>query len=375
MSKAETLGPAPSFGAVRSARRNAIRSIGGEDTTAAITELPVTVISDNPDNPRNHLRNLDDTVEAVREVGIILPIVVATVDAYLRDRPDRGGDLDDGAQYVVVDGHRRLEASRRVGLAIIPVRVDNSRVATDEALLEAAFIANVHRDDMTDLEEAHALKQLVEYYGSQIKASKRLGISQANISSKLSLLKLAPELQKDLMTGERKVEHVRNLGKLSPQEQKAKADERAEAARQKPEPRPASVVERAAGPADYHGVIIPETSPAAPAGSAAPAAGQETPVEVPEPTTPPSKQSARPTSVPAQAATPEVPALSAESATPARFPYDNPGEACMFLEKKASWGDYLAILHNMMLRASELDPDTYQEIVDEVAEKRSAPTA
>ena len=256
MSKAETLGPAPSFGAVRSARRNAISKIGGEDATAAITELPVTVVSDNPDNPRNHLRNLDETVESVREVGIILPIVVATTDAYLRDRPDRADDLDD-VLGSVVDGHRRLEASRRVGLAVIPVRVDNARVATDETLLEAAFVANYHRDDMTDLEEAHALKQLVDHYGSQTRAAKRLGIPQGTISSKLSLLKLAPELQKDLVTGARKVEHVRNLGKLSPQEQKEKADERAEAARRKTErPQAPEAAERSAGPAEYHGVII-----------------------------------------------------------------------------------------------------------------------
>jgi len=274
LSKADTLGPAPAFGATRSARRAATqKAIGGDGVAQeAVTELPVTLVSDNPDNPRNHLRNLDETVESVREMGIILPIVVATVDAYLRDRPDRAGDLDDGARYVVVDGHRRLEASRRVGLATTPVRVDNARVATDEALLEAAFVANYHRDDMTDLEEAHALQQLVEYYGSQTKASKRLGIAQSTLASKLSLLKLAPELQKDLMTGERKVEHVRNLGKLSPEEQKAKADERAETARQKAQARQQPVVERTAGPADYHGVIIPEasSSPAATAPAAAP---------------------------------------------------------------------------------------------------------
>ncbi|MGV4985854.1 ParB/RepB/Spo0J family partition protein [Streptomyces sp. NRAIS4] len=260
MSKADTLGTAPAFGAARgarSSRRNAIeRTIGGDDAaTAAITELPVTLISENPDNPRNHLRNLDETVESVREVGIILPIVVATVEAYLRDRPGRAEDLDDGAQYVVVDGHRRLEASRRVGLATIPVRVDNARVATDEALLEAAFVANYHRDDMTDLEEAHALEQLVDYYGSQTKAAKRLGLSQSTLASKLSLLKLSPELQKDLMTGERKVEHVRNLGKLPPDAQKAKADERAKATRQKAETRRRPGVERSSAPADYHGVI------------------------------------------------------------------------------------------------------------------------
>lgn len=143
-------------------------------------------------------------------------------------------------------------------------------VATDEALLEAAFVANYHRDDMTDLEEAHALKTLVDYYNSQTKAAKRLGIPQNTISSKLSLLKLAPELQKGLVTGVRKVEHVRNLGKLSVEEQKAKADERAEAARIKAEAQARDVVERSAGPADCHGVTIPET-PAAVTTSPAPA--------------------------------------------------------------------------------------------------------
>ncbi|MGX1913625.1 ParB/RepB/Spo0J family partition protein [Streptomyces phaeochromogenes] len=238
MSKADRLGNGTAFGAAataRSSRRNVIdNTINGSDTiAAAVTDLPVTLISENPDNPRNHLRNLDDTVASVREVGIILPIVVATIDAYLRDRPDRADDLDDGAHYIVVDGHRRLEAARRVGLATIPVRVDDARVSTDETLLEAAFVANYHRDDMTDLEEAHALQQLVEHYGSQTKAAKRLGIPQGTISSKLSLLKLSPELQKDLVTGVRKVEHVRNMGKLAPAQQKTKADERAAADRRK----------------------------------------------------------------------------------------------------------------------------------------------
>jgi ParB family chromosome partitioning protein len=279
VSKKDQLGRGSSFGggSRRSDRRNAIEDTihGGSGNVATITDLPVPVVSENPDNPRNHLRALDDTVESVRELGVILPIVVATVEAYLHGRPDRAADLDEGAQYVVVDGHRRLEASRRVGLATIPVRVDNARVATDESLLEAAFVANYHRDDMTDLEEAHALQQLVEYYGSQTKAAKRLGIPQATISSKLSLLKLSPELQKDLMSGERSVEHVRNLGKLAPEEQRRKADERAEAAAARvaqriqaaPEVKaaPASGAGGQSGPADYHGVIIPgggqQTSP------------------------------------------------------------------------------------------------------------------
>jgi len=290
-SKADRLGGGRSFGTAATAissRRNAIEtSLNGAGAAhTALTDLPVTLISDNPDNPRNHLRNLDELVDSVREVGVVVPVVVATADAYLRDRPDRADDLDDGAQYVVVDGHRRLEAARRSGLATIPIRVDNGRVSTDEALLEAAFVANYHRDDMTDIEEAHALKSLVDYYGSQSKASKRLGIPQGTISTKLSLLKLAPDLQADLVTGKRTVEHVRNLGKLDPKEQRAKADERAQAASARnarritppepaPQPAPANPAvnpavksqgndSRTSQPTDYHAVIIPTDEPAAP---------------------------------------------------------------------------------------------------------------
>ncbi|WCN07348.1 ParB/RepB/Spo0J family partition protein [Streptomyces sp. M92] len=382
MSKADTLGSAPAFGAARgarSSRRNLIdKTIAGEEsTTAAITELPVTLISDNPDNPRNHLRNLDETVQSVREVGIIIPIAVATVDAYLRSRPDRADDLDDGAKYIVVDGHRRLEAARRVGLATIPVRVDNGRVATDEALLEAAFVANYHRDDMTDLEEAHALKTLVDYYGSQTRAAKRLGIPQNTISSKLSLLKLTPELQKDLVTGARKVEHVRNLGKLSADEQKAKADERAEAARAKAEAQSArEVVERQAGPADYHGVIIPETpaEQVTPSPSASPvtaSAASQAPAPGPGAPTPPAeREQAASESIPVPRAGAAEPgpanAEEAQPKQPKRLPYDDAFYCVHHLHQKMTAETFVQGSRVWMDILRERHPDEYRALLAEL---------
>ncbi|MGW9498754.1 ParB/RepB/Spo0J family partition protein [Streptomyces prasinus] len=367
MSKADTLGSAPAFGAARgarSSRRNLIdKTIAGEEqTAAAVTELPVTLISDNPDNPRNHLRNLDETVQTVREVGIIIPIAVATVEAYLRNRPDRADDLDDGAQYIVVDGHRRLEAARRVGMATIPVRVDNGRVATDESLLEAAFVANYHRDDMTDLEEAHALKTLVDHYGSQTKAAKRLGIPQNTISSKLSLLKLTPELQKDLVTGARKVEHVRNLGKLSPEEQRAKADERAEAARGKAETRPQEAVEPSAGPAGYHGVIIPE----APATPAAP----PSPSSRPGPAVPSTEREHAFGSVPearvGAGARGTADAEVARPEQPKRLPYDDAFFCVHHLHKKMEPETFARGARVWMDILRDKHPDEYQALLTEL---------
>lgn len=371
MSKADTLGEAPAFGAARTARssrRDAIdRTIGGEGVaTAALTELPVTLISENPDNPRNHLRNLDETVETVREVGILLPIVVATTDAYLRDRPGRAEDLDAGAKYIVVDGHRRLEAARRVGLATIPVRVDNARVATDEALLEAAFVANYHRDDMTDLEEAHALKSLVDYYGSQTKAAKRLGIPQNTISSKLSLLKLTPELQKDLVTGTRVVEHVRNLGKLSPQEQVARADERAQAARRKPDTPPAAPPARESGPADYHAVIIPDRDPA-PGAVSPPTASRPAPEAIPDPRTHPSTAPAPAASTPAsEPSTVPVPA-DGQTKAPRLFPYDDPKTSLHLCHQKMDHEVFVAHVKEGMEVLRKQHPDDFQTILRELS--------
>ncbi|MDN3267055.1 ParB/RepB/Spo0J family partition protein [Streptomyces sp. MA15] len=362
-SKAEALGSAPAFGAVRgarSSRRNAIeRTIGGDNAaTAAITELPVTLISENPDNPRNHLRSLEETVESVREVGIILPIVVATVDAYLRDRPDRADDLDEGAQYVVVDGHRRLEASRRVGLATIPVRVDNARVATDESLLETAFIANYHRDDMTDLEEAHALKQLVDYYGSQTKAAKRLGIPQNTISSKLSLLKLTPELQKDLVTGVRKVEHVRNLGKLSPAEQKKKADERAAADRRKAQPKTLPPPQSAGQPADEeeHGEQLSrrDNSGAALAGEST-QHGDGAEQSVPEPRSH------------SDAAVGDD--ESGAAGQPQKLPYDDPSFIAMHLARKMDEPTFFEMLQLLNRLAQGRNPEAFEKVIREFTDQ------
>jgi ParB family transcriptional regulator, chromosome partitioning protein len=270
-SKAAQLGAGASFGRARpvSARRAAIGAATGAPTEGVPdpTELPVALISQNPDNPRDHLRDLEGLTQSIAELGVINAITVASVDAYLHERLDRANDLEDGATHVVIDGHRRLEGSRRAGKTTIKVLVDNARVASDEALLEAAFVANFHRDNMTDLEQAHALEALVKFYGNQTQASQRLGISQATISSKLSLLKLSPDLQAELASGQRQVEHVRNLGKLNPEKQRAAADARANEAKRRAERKRASQDSRTIAASaddpqptdDYHAVISEAT--------------------------------------------------------------------------------------------------------------------
>ncbi|AKZ59511.1 Putative plasmid partitioning protein, ParB2 [Streptomyces ambofaciens ATCC 23877] len=230
---------------------------------------------------------------------------------------------------------------------------------------------------MTDLEEAHALKTLVDYYGSQTRAAKRLGIPQNTISSKLSLLKLTPELQKDLVTGARKVEHVRNLGKLSPEEQRAKADERAEAARIKAESQTArEVVERSAGPADYHGVIIPE----APADAAI--SPVTAPPSAPAPTPPLRVDGTRTAAVapgppPESLPEPRTRAAGGESATanaeaaqaasqPKRLPYDDAFYCVHHLHQKMTTETFAQGARVWMNVLRDQYPEEYKALLAEL---------
>ncbi|MFI9724614.1 ParB/RepB/Spo0J family partition protein [Streptomyces sp. NPDC052396] len=238
---ADRLGAGTSFAQARpvSARRAAIAAITEAPTSGAEglapAELSLTVISQNPDNPREVVGDVSDLAATIREIGLVQAITVAHVEAYLKERPQRAGELEPGAQYVVVDGHRRLAAAREAGLKSIKYVVNDDFASSDESLLEAAFVANYQRENLSDLEEAAALEKLVKHYGSQGKTAKRLGVTQAFISQRLSLLELDPTLQADLEAGLRKVEHVRGLSRLSPEEQRVEADARAEAARLKSE--------------------------------------------------------------------------------------------------------------------------------------------
>ncbi|MGW5116459.1 ParB/RepB/Spo0J family partition protein [Streptomyces noursei] len=284
-SKAAKLGASASFNHAApavSARRAAIAAATEAPTSTAPTtapKLPLRLISENPENPREDLGDVSDLAQSMLEIGLVNAITLVTVDAYLADRPDHLGKLKDGARYVVVDGHRRFAAAHEAGLQEIKYTVDDAFATSDDKLLEAAFVANVHRSNMTELEEANALNKLVTFYGSQRKAAQRLGISQGFISQRLSLLHLDPALQADLEAGERKVEHVRGLGKLPPQQQRVEADRRAAEASQKAQQRKVQVADAAPQerPGSDNAVITQQPEPPAAEGDNAVITEQETP--------------------------------------------------------------------------------------------------
>jgi ParB family chromosome partitioning protein len=93
---------------------------------------------------------------------------------------------------------------------------------TAAELHELALVDNLQRADLSALEEARALQDLVTEYGySQRDLGRRLGKSQTWISQRLLLLNLAPEVADQVTGGELDSATAREIARLDPTVQPA----------------------------------------------------------------------------------------------------------------------------------------------------------
>ncbi|MYY03320.1 ParB/RepB/Spo0J family partition protein [Streptomyces sp. SID4913] len=225
MSKASRLGAGASFGQTQSisARRAAINQVAAAPTEGAPppVDLPVDVISLNPDNPRSDLGDLTDLGNSLRDHGQKTAISIMGRFAYLEGNPGREADLEPGTKYVVIDGNSRLAAAREAGVARIKVMLDDDLGSNPDEILESALVANIHRQELNHLDEARALEQLLRIHGTQEALAARLHRSQGWVSQRLALLTLTPALKEKLQSGEESAATLRLVGKKKAEEQEA----------------------------------------------------------------------------------------------------------------------------------------------------------
>ncbi len=169
-----------------------------DDDDAVVAELgdiPVDDIVPNPDQPRAHFdeQSLVELAASIAEVGVLQPILVHRID--------------DG--YELIAGERRWRAARRAGLATIPAII---RTADSLERVEHALVENLHRQDLTPLEEAAAYQQLLDDFDlTHEQLSGRIGKSRSAISNTIRLLGLPPGVQHLLADGQLSAGHARAL--------------------------------------------------------------------------------------------------------------------------------------------------------------------
>jgi ParB family transcriptional regulator, chromosome partitioning protein len=224
MSKADQLGSSSSFAAAaaprRSTRGNLIASVTGEGPAPADARTArLADLAHNPHNPRHELGDLQETADSLLERGQIQPVTVVTRQAFLDAHPGYDDQMGT-ARYVVIDGNRRLGAARLAGLDDLRIDVHDALAASAADILESALVANLHRENLTPLEEAEALAELLKVHGSQRQVARRVGKTNMWVSQRLALLNLTPELQDALRDGGITVEDARQVARL-PQDQQA----------------------------------------------------------------------------------------------------------------------------------------------------------
>ena len=142
---------------------------------------------------------MDELVESVKENGILQPLAVRSI----------------GKNKVeLIAGERRLRAAKKAGLNEVPVHYID--VESEKNMMEYALIENIQRDDLNPLEEAAGYSLLSEKYGlSHKEIATRVGKSRSEISNKIRLLKLAPQIRDSLRKKEINYGHAKAIGDLS----------------------------------------------------------------------------------------------------------------------------------------------------------------
>ena len=154
-------------------------------TTVGIVDISVGAIRRNPRQPRRAIEAaaLDELATSIASVGVVQPVIVRQVE---------GG-------YELIAGERRWRAAQKAGYTVIPAIV---RAASDVESLELALVENVVRQQLNPVDEADALKVLLEDLGvTQENLAARVGKSRSAIANKMRLLDLPADVQEALSTG------------------------------------------------------------------------------------------------------------------------------------------------------------------------------
>ena len=189
------------------------RRLSSSSSATNPARIPVASIAHNPRNARDDYNDTDELAESMREYGVLQPLGVVRYEIFLAHWPEHEDDIG-AAHWVVMQGNRRLAAARAASLDEVPVIVQE-QLGRSDRLDESILVENVHRADLPHLRQAALLQQLVDKHGGQRAVAKVLSKTAGWVNQRLSLLKLVPELQAKLASGELNVEQARDLSRIT----------------------------------------------------------------------------------------------------------------------------------------------------------------
>ena len=151
-----------------------------EEKNSKLVQIKISSLIQNPYQPRKSINDeqIKELSESIANNGLLQPILISPI----KNNPHK---------FYIVAGHRRVEANKLLNeefISAIIVKVD------DKALEVNALVENIQRENLTSIEEAFAIKSLIDTGIKQIELTKTLGKSKAAISTLIKISTLDKEL-------------------------------------------------------------------------------------------------------------------------------------------------------------------------------------
>ncbi len=181
---------------------NSATDEGADKFVGNIVEVAVEDIYPNPTQPRTYFdeKALNELAQSIKNLGVIQPVTLRK----------------DGEKFEIISGERRYRASKLAGLATIPAYI---RLVNDQELLEMALVENIQREDLDAVEIALTYQRLMDEIGlTQENLSQRVGKDRSTITNSIRLLRLSPDIQNAIRSGEISAGHGRAIISLDNEE-------------------------------------------------------------------------------------------------------------------------------------------------------------
>lgn len=174
---------------------NSATDEGADKFVGNIMEVSLEDIDPNTTQPRTYFdeKALNDLALSIKALGVIQPITLRK----------------DGNRFEIISGERRFRASKIAGLKSVPAYI---RLVNDQELLEMALVENIQREDLDAIEIALTYQRLLEEIGmTQENLSQRVGKERSTITNSIRLLRLNPDIQNAIRSGEISAGHGRAI--------------------------------------------------------------------------------------------------------------------------------------------------------------------
>ncbi|MFZ8953146.1 MAG: ParB/RepB/Spo0J family partition protein [Gammaproteobacteria bacterium] len=174
------------------------KSLPQKEDDKSYKNIPIVNLHPCQFQPRKDFKKeqLQELASSIKEQGIIQPIIVRVSGSQAN-------------YFEIIAGERRWRAAQLAGLETLPAIV---RKLSDDQVMAMTLIENIQREDLNAIEEAQALKRLVDDLGmSHEEVGKVVGMSRESVSNMIRLIDLPEAVRAMVVDGDLSMGHARAL--------------------------------------------------------------------------------------------------------------------------------------------------------------------